>query len=99
LLVYTLVRREMLLTAQASKVPASRMSFRASLLWIRDFWTTGWMLSPGTVPRKLSDLREVLIKELVLPPRRTERRYPRHVKIKMSNYPRNRGKRGLEVAK
>ena len=99
LLVYTLVRREMLLTAQASKVPASRMSFRTSLLWIRDFWTTGWMLSPGTVPRKLADLREALIRELLLPPRRAERRYPRHVKIKMSNYPRNRGKRGQEIAK
>jgi hypothetical protein len=33
LLVYNLVRREMLLTAQASKVEASRMSFRSSLLW------------------------------------------------------------------
>jgi hypothetical protein len=26
----------------------------------------------------------------VLPPRRTDRRYPRAVKIKMSNYPRKR---------
>jgi hypothetical protein len=29
---------------------------------------------------------------LVLPPRRGKRRYPRHVKIKRSNYARNRGK-------
>ncbi len=99
LLVYTLVRREMLLTAQAGEVPASRISVRTSLLWSGDFWTTGWMLSPGTIPRKLADLREILIKELLLPPRRTQRRHPRHVKIKLSNYPRNRGKRGQKVAK
>ncbi len=29
---------------------------------------------------------------LILPERRTKRRYKRHVKIKMSNYERNRGK-------
>jgi len=99
LLAYNLVRREMLLTAQAAKVPASRMSFRTSLLWIRDLWTTGWMLSPGNMPRALADLRGSLIRELLLPARRSERRYPRHVKIKMSNYARNRGKREPKVAK
>jgi len=92
LLVYNLIRREMLLTAQAREVPPSRISFRASLLWIRDFWTTAWMISPGNVPRSLADLRDKLA-DLILPERRTERRYPRHVKIKMSNYPRNRGRR------
>jgi len=92
LLVYNLVRREMLLTANACEIPAARISFRASLLWIRDFWTTAWMISPGNVPRSLADLRDTLT-DLILPERRTERRYPRHVKIKMSNYPRNRGRR------
>jgi hypothetical protein len=92
LLVYNLVRREMLLTAQAYELPPSRISFRSSLLWIRDFWTTGWMISPGNVPKSLADLREKL-SDLILPERRSERRYPRHVKIKMSKFPRNRGKR------
>jgi hypothetical protein len=92
LLVYNLVRREMLLTAVASKLPPARISFRASLLWIRDFWTTAWMISPGNVPKSLAVLRGSL-RDLILPERRTERRYPRHVKIKMSNFPRNRGRR------
>lgn len=92
LLTYNLVRREMLLVAQAHEVPPNRISFRASLLWIRDFWTTAWMISPGNVPKALVDLRSSL-GDLVLPERRSERRYPRHVKIKMSCYPRNRGKR------
>lgn len=92
LLVYNLVRREMFLTAQESEVPAARISFRTSLLYIRDFWTTGWMVSPGNIPRTLADLRDKL-RGLILPERRRERRYPRHVKIKMSNYPRNRGSR------
>lgn len=91
LLVYNLVRREMLLTAEACELPAARMSFRSSMLWIRDFWTTAWMLSPGCVPRALADLRGEL-QGLINPPRRSERRYPRHVKIKMSNYARNRGR-------
>lgn len=93
LLVYNLVRREMLLVARQHKLPPARVSFRASLLWIRDFWTTAWMIAPGNVPRSLSDLSHTL-RDLILPERRSQRRNPRHVKIKMSNYPRNRGRRG-----
>lgn len=93
LLTYNLVRREMLLAARAHGLPPTRISFRASLLWIRGFWATAWTTSPGNVPRHLRDLRSTL-DVLILPPRRSERRYPRHVKIKMSNYARNRGKRG-----
>jgi hypothetical protein len=92
LLVYNLVRREMLLTAVEMKLPPARISFRSSLLWIRDLWTTAWMISPGNVPKSLAQLRNTL-RDLILPPRRSKRRYPRHVKIKMSSYPRNRGRR------
>lgn len=95
LLVYNLVRREMLLAAEALGFPANRISFKTSLLYIRDFWTTGWMVSPGNVPRTLAELRGRL-QELLLPERRSARRFPRHVKIKMSNYKRNRGKRSLK---
>ena len=52
---------------------------------------------PGTLPRRL----EALLAELarfVLPERRP-RRYPRAVKIKMSNYPRNRPHRRRSRAK
>jgi hypothetical protein len=93
LLVYNLVRREMLLAAEAHELPPKRISFRSSLLWIRNFWLTAWGTSPGNVPKSLANLRSTL-DVLILPERRSERRYPRHVKIKMSNYPRNRSKRG-----
>jgi len=93
LLVYNLVRREMLLAAQAHELPPRRISFRSSLLWIRNFWLTSWGTSPGNIPKSLANFRSTL-DVLILPERRSERRYPRHVKIKMSNYLRNRGKRG-----
>jgi len=92
LLVYNLVRREMLLAADEHGLPANRMSFRSSLMWIRNFWLTAWQTKPGNLPRHLGDFRSTL-DVLVLPARRSERRFPRHVKIKMSNYPRNRGRR------
>jgi hypothetical protein len=58
---------------------------------IRNFCLAAWATSPGAVPRRLGSLDQDL-RLLLLPPRRPERRYPRHVKIKMSNYARNRGK-------
>lgn len=94
LLVYNLVRREMLLVAQAHALPPKRISFRSSLLWIRNFWITATLTrSPGNIPKHLAELRSTL-DVLILPQRRSDRRYPRHVKIKMSNYKRNRGRRG-----
>lgn len=92
LLVYNLVRREMLLAAKEFKLPPKRISFRSSLLWIRTFWLTSWQTSPGNVPKSLANFRSTL-DVLILPERRSERRYPRHVKIKMSTYERNRGQR------
>ena len=91
LLVYNLVRREMWLAAQQHGLAANRMSFRSSLLWIRNFWLTAWRTKPGNLPRHLGEFRSTL-DVLVLSDRRRERKYPRHVKIKMSNYPRNRGR-------
>lgn len=94
LLTYNLVRREMLLAAETHGLAPMRISFRSSLLWIRNFWLTAWRTSPGSIPKHLGNFRSTL-DVLILPPRRSERRYPRHVKIKMSNYPRNRGRRQL----
>lgn len=91
LLVYNLVRREMLLAAAAHNLAPKRISFRSSLLWIRNFWLTAWTTAPGNIPKSLANFRSTL-DVLILPPRRSTRRYPRHVKIKMSNYPRNRGR-------
>jgi len=92
LLTYNLVRREMLLVAEQRGLPPTRVSFRQAILTVRDFWLiTAWG-APGRVPKFLKELRMTL-GTLIIPPRRSERRYPRHVKIKMSNYKRNRGKR------
>lgn len=94
LLLYNLVRQEMLQAADAHGVPANRISFWTSLHVIRTFWLLSGMTSaPGNLPKQLRDFHSSF-NALVLPKRRSERRFPRHVKIKMSNYPRNRGKRG-----
>ena len=75
--------------AQRERVAPSRISFRHTLLLVRNFWQlTAWLTSPGNLPRRLEGLHQELAL-LVLPPRRP-RRYPRAVKIKMSSYPRSR---------
>lgn len=53
---------------------------------IRNFWLAAWLAPPGGLPRRLEALHDELAL-LLLPPRRSERRFPRAVKIKMSNYP------------
>jgi hypothetical protein len=90
-LAYNLVRVEMERVAEQAGVPPTRISFVASLALIRDAFHTLSLrtMTPGSVPTYLADLRRQL-KRLVLPPRRPERRYPRAVKVKMSNYPRKR---------
>lgn len=95
LLTYNLVRREMLLAAKEFGLSPNRIAFVPALHWIRALWLTGWRTAPATLPLHLGKLRSSL-GLLVLPPRRSDRRYPRHVKIKMSNYPRNRGRRRPE---
>ncbi len=47
--------------------------------------------SPSVIPKHLRDLR-VSLESLLLPPRRSKRRFPRAVKIKMSNNARKRRK-------
>jgi len=92
LLTYNLVRREMQLTANEMDVEPNRISFKNSLIFIRNFFVSAKYAAPGTLPKHLGELREA-IQILRLPERRTERRYPRHVKIKMSAYKRNPGRR------
>lgn len=86
---YNLVRLAMARAAAGVGVPPIRISYRYALLLIREFWrlaaiTTGPALLPRQIERLHGDLAS-----LVLPPRRS-RRYPRAVKIKMTNYPRKR---------
>ena len=89
LLAYNLVRLEMERVADEAGVAPTRISFVAALHLIIDEWLWCAVTSPGAIPARMRDLRANL-KRYVLPPRRTERTYPRAVKIKMSAYPRKR---------
>lgn len=88
---YNLVRLAMARTAARLGVPPPRISYRHALQLVRLCWLTGWLATPGVLPRRLEQLDQELAL-LVLPERRP-RRYPRAVKIKMSNYPRKRPRR------
>ena len=86
-LTYNLIRREMALTALAHSAKPSVMSFKSSMLFIHDFFISHSSdPATGRLPERLRALREELWRYR-LPPRRSERSAPRHVKIKMSNYP------------
>lgn len=89
LLAYNLVRLEMARAADAAGLAPTRLSFIGALHLIRDEWLWSTYAPPGAIPRHLARLRDALAR-LVLPPRRSERVYPRAVKIKMSAYPRKR---------
>jgi hypothetical protein len=89
LLAYNLVRLEMERTADDLGVEPTRISFVAALRIVCDTWMWCAVASPGALPARLRTMRD-LFTRLVLPPRRRSRRYPRAVKIKMSNYSRKR---------
>ena len=86
-LAYNLVRVEMERAANDAGVPPTRISFVNALSMLTHAWIV-WStppLAPGRIPAALVDVRNRL-RLLLLPERRSERRYPRVVKIKMSNY-------------
>jgi hypothetical protein len=89
LLAYNLIRLEMQRTADRHGVPPTRISFVTSLRIICDTWMWCAVASPGALPKRLKTMDEFMTR-LVLPERRSERTYPRAVKIKMSAYPRKR---------
>lgn len=88
LIAYNLVRLEMVALAGELNVPPTRISFVATLRFCVEQWVWAAETStPGAIPRRLATMRDRL-RRFVLPPRRSERIFPRAVKIKMSNYPR-----------
>lgn len=89
LLAFNLVRFEMEKIAEEADVAPSRISFMAALRLIRDEWMWCAIASPGSIPKKLRRMRE-RVAEFVLPPRRSDRRFRREVKIKMSKFPKKR---------
>ncbi len=93
MLAYNLVRLMILDAANEAGLPPTRISFKNSLHLIRTFCTiNAWMVPSGTMKTEMRMLREML-GVLILPERRPERSYKRHVKIKMSSYKRNPGRK------
>jgi hypothetical protein len=93
LLVYNLVRFELAKAAALVGVLPKRMSFTHGLICMRSLWEfIAWRSTPGVLTRQIAEILS-RCSLLLLPERRSQRRYPRHVKIKMSKFPRNRGKR------
>ncbi len=90
-LLYNLVRLEMEQMAAEAGVPPTRISFIAALQFIKSCWIICAAMAPARIPRKLRKLRADL-SQFILPPRRSQRLYPRAVKIKMSPYPKKRSK-------
>ncbi len=91
LITFNLIRLEMERIAEEASVEPIRVSFTASMHFIRVEWEYCAIASPGTIPAKLKRMRRK-IQDFILPPRRSERSYPRAVKVKMSNYKRKRRK-------
>jgi hypothetical protein len=89
LLAYNLVRLEIERTADEIGVEPIRISFIGALRLVCEEWWWASSASPGAIPKNLARLR-ARIAGLVLPPRRSQRGYPRAVKVKMSNYARKR---------
>lgn len=90
LIAYNLIRLEMMRIADDLRVEPTRISFVATAREIRQEWY--WNAdtpTPGAIPKRLATMRDN-IRVFVLPARRSERLYPRAVKIKMSNYARKR---------
>ena len=89
-LAYNLVRLEMERAAEVAEVPPTRMSFVGCLRAIKFQLVLFAAISPGKMAKVLERFHRDLAASCVLPPRRSERLYPRAVKLKMSNYPRKR---------
>ena len=89
LLAYNLVRLEMERLAALTHVEPIQLSFSGTLLMLMQLWQLMSLRFPGSFVRLLHSV-EAQMQRLLLPPRRSQRSYPRAVKIKMSNYDRKR---------
>jgi len=89
LIAYNLIRVEMEKVASEAGVAPTRISFIMALHLIQDEFMWCGVASPGTIPEKLRRMRQN-ISRYILPERRSDRSYPRAVKVKMSNYARKR---------
>ena len=93
LIAYNLVRRKMIDISKEAGVTPIRISFRHTLQVLRmcclvSVWAVA--VSGGL---SSDEVFRVMIKLLILPPRRRHRHYERHVKSRQRKYKRNPGRR------
>jgi len=86
---YNIVRRRAQDYATEQKVAPLRVSFVVILRQLRDRWIVLAIAGNDAASRVQAHARR-LARRAVLPPRRSERQYPRAVKLKMSPYLRKR---------
>jgi hypothetical protein len=86
LIAYTLLRRWMREMAAHLKVEPQRISFHTASYAIVNLLSLPSLDSAGTLPKQLALLLEQS-RHFVLPPRRTDRRYPREVKNRANKFP------------
>lgn len=86
LIAYTLLRRLMRLMAEQIKVEPLRIGFHVAAIAIIEILRFAPLETAGTLPRRLATLFEQA-HLFVLPPRRSDRSYPRAVKRRLSKYP------------
>jgi hypothetical protein len=89
LIAYNLVRLEIERIADEADVKPTRISFVMVYRMICDEFIWCANGAPGAIPKQLRKLRAE-VKLFILPERRSERSYPREVKVKMSNYKKKR---------
>ena len=95
LLMYNLIRDEMVRIAKEADLPPARISFVAAMRYIRDEWAWCAIASPGSIPKKLHRMRQRVV-NFVLRPRRRERYYPRETKLQSSGYAKKNPRRATK---
>lgn len=75
--------------AAVMAVEPVQLSFAGTLLMLVQLWQLISLRYPGSIVKILRSV-EAQMHRLLLPPRRSQRNYPRAVKINMSNYARKR---------
>lgn len=86
LIAYTLLRRWMREMAAHAKVEPQRISFHTASYAIVNLLASASVESAGTLPKRLAALL-AQSRHFVLPPRRTERHFPRVVKNRAHKFP------------
>lgn len=89
MLAYNLIRLEMERVANLVGVEPVHLSFAGMMMMLAQLWQI-MPLGPAGVLSNLIASWEAQMQRLLLPARRTNRTYPRAVKVKMSNYARKR---------